>query len=308
MTIHELHDAPPPPLAAALATFEARFTYPLGHGRTFSISHGDDYPRFLRSTGDDARCFVAERDGRVIGALGVSLRRLTLPDGTDRRAAYVGDLKVDPDARSPTAFARLARAADAWARPRVTAAFGVVMDGTAVAPADYTGRAGVEPFAAVATVAIRRLPTDADAADACAVVADAADLFATLAAGRTWADGGDPAERSDIAPRWIVHPGGLACGRLEDTRRAKRLTTADGQEMVSGHLARLAWRTPAAAESVIQSARAHAARLGLPALFLSLPDADALPSTVGGTTTAAATVYAAGLPAGADWSLDTSEI
>src|SRR5207248_147124 len=45
MTVYALRDRPPPALALALTAFEHQFTYPLGPGRTFRLSHGDDYPR-----------------------------------------------------------------------------------------------------------------------------------------------------------------------------------------------------------------------------------------------------------------------
>ena len=66
MNLHHLSGPPTPELARALATFEEQFTYPLGPDRWFRISHGDDYPRFFRAIGE-AACFVAERDGRVVG-------------------------------------------------------------------------------------------------------------------------------------------------------------------------------------------------------------------------------------------------
>ena len=62
MNVHALSAPPPTALARALDRFEGQFRYPLGPGRSFRISHGDDYPRFFRAMGEGA-CFVAERDG-----------------------------------------------------------------------------------------------------------------------------------------------------------------------------------------------------------------------------------------------------
>src|SRR5947209_14573153 len=157
MTIHALRDRPTPQLARALAEFERRFTYPLGPGRSFRISHGDDYPRFFRAMGP-ATCFIAQKEDRVIGALGVAIRPLLMPDGNQRAVAYIGDLKVDPDARGTAVFLRLALAAVAWARPQVDAAFGVVMDGTAASPATYSGRAGIPAFLAAGKISVIRFP------------------------------------------------------------------------------------------------------------------------------------------------------
>jgi len=159
MIVHSLHDPPAPAIARALAELEEEFTYPLGPGRTFRISHGDDYPRFFRAIGA-ARCFVAEQQGRVVGALGVAVRRLILPDGSERTTGYIGDLKVAVEARGSLVFLRLVRAGDAWVRPQITAAFGVVMDGTPTTPAVYTGRAGIPAFREVGKMVIWRLPSD----------------------------------------------------------------------------------------------------------------------------------------------------
>src|SRR5258706_2631104 len=145
MKIHQLSTLPSPSLARALEEFELPFTYPLGPGKFFRISHGEDYSLFFRSQGE-ASCFIAEHQGRVVGALGTVIRRLRMPDGTERSAAYFGDLKIAPEARGGTVLIRLARAADAWVRPRVQAAFGVVMGGTSLTPDAYTGRVGIPGF------------------------------------------------------------------------------------------------------------------------------------------------------------------
>ncbi len=98
MIVHQLSGPPSPALAQALCEFETQFTYPLGENRSFCISHGTDYPRFFRAIGE-AACFVAERDGRALGTLGVALRDLLRPDGSMSSVAYFGDLK---DQSSPT--------------------------------------------------------------------------------------------------------------------------------------------------------------------------------------------------------------
>jgi len=57
---------------------------------------------------------------------------------------------------------------------------------------------------------------------------------------------GNPAERSETSPLWLLEPDGSACGRLEDTRRAKRLIADDGVEMRSAHLSCFAYQDPRA--------------------------------------------------------------
>jgi hypothetical protein len=315
MNLHELTGPPPPELARALAVFEERFTYPLGPGRTFRISHGDDYPRFFRSIGR-AVCFVAERQGRVLGSLAVAACPLRLPDGTSRDVAYLADLKVDPGARGGVVLLRLARAAQALMGP-LGAAFSVVMEGTAVTPADYTGRLGIPAFAPLARIAVLRLPATgaAEAGEGGhfrTTEAEGRACYERLSAGRYASPGGTPAERSETPAVWLTLPGGTACGRLEDTRRAKRLLADDGSELRSAHLACFACRTPQAGAELVRAALPLAAREGFPALFVAVPEAEAaaLCERLGArdVVVAPATVYGTGLEPGPAWNVNTSEI
>src|SRR5438132_11275505 len=114
MNVRQVSLAPEASLARLLEKFESQFTYPLGGERRFRISHGDDYPRFFRAIGE-AACFVAERQGDVLGTMGVAVRPLLLPDGRTVRSAYLGDLKVAPAARGGPVLLRLAQAAQGWA-------------------------------------------------------------------------------------------------------------------------------------------------------------------------------------------------
>src|SRR5438094_627504 len=122
MKVWQLSSPPSPALARVLAEFEAPFTYPLGPGKFFRISHGEDYTLFFRAQGNGA-CFIAEQNGRVVGAMGTAIRQLWMPDGTERLAAYFGDLKIAPEDRGGAVLMRLARAAEAWLRPKVEAGF-----------------------------------------------------------------------------------------------------------------------------------------------------------------------------------------
>jgi hypothetical protein len=300
---------PPPDLAAALARFEAGFTYPLGPGRTFRISHGDDYPRFYRAMGD-AVCFVAERGGEVLGVLAAAVRPLARPDGSVRPALYIGDLKIAPAARGGRVLVRLAEAMAAWAAGKADAGFAVVMGGTPVTPDRYTGRLGLPAFRELARVAVLRLPTDDAATPAEEVsAADGEAVFRRLAAGRYAAAGGNPTERSETAPTWLALPDGAACGRLEDTRRAKRLISDDGGEMVSAHLSCFGYADAAAGPRLLDAARARAAAIGVPALFVAVPEADAAPfAAVAGAVVAPAVVYGTGLEAGVPWAVNTAEV
>src|SRR5437762_3302074 len=116
MNVHQISGPTSPALSRALMDFEAPFTNSLGSEKFFRISHGEDYTLFFRSQGSPA-CFIAEQEGRVIGTLGTAIRRLWLPDGTERTVGYIGDLKIAADVRGGTILLRLARAAEAWLRP-----------------------------------------------------------------------------------------------------------------------------------------------------------------------------------------------
>ncbi len=315
MSVRVLRDRPSPELARALAEFESEFAYPLGPGRTFRISHGDDYPRFFRAIGD-AACFVAESRGRVAGTLGIAVHPIQLPDGGERNIIYAGDLKVSRSFRTGFTYLQLAWAAEPWLRTRADAGYCVVMDGTAATPPAYTGAAGIPGAVALTKLAVLRVPCPegprpgderfrADGALALAAYRD-------ISRGRYACLGGDPEARSEMPPTWLLAPDGLACGRVEDTRRAKRLVGDDGAELVSGHLACFAARSPEAGAELVRTAGRVAAASGLPALFVAVAAADApdLVRALGvdGVVDAPATVYGIGLPAGPAWNVNSSEI
>jgi hypothetical protein len=316
MIVRQLSEQPEPELARALAEFETVFSYPLGPGRSFRISHGDDYPRFFRAMGE-AACFVAENQGRVLGTVGAAVRELLLPDGSELKVGYVGDLKVTPEARTTFAFIQLAFAAQSWLSARVSSGFGVVMGGTAVLPSAYMGRVGLPGSLRLGQLDVLRIacapgqPVSEDErylttrqnADAC---------YRELCRGRYGSPGGFPEERSQMPPVWLLHPDGLACGRLEDTRRAKRLTEVGGGEMVSGHLAAFAFKTPQAGADLIRVALRQGRAAGLPALFVSVaePESVTLRDALGPVecVVAPATVFGVGLDPGPLWAVNSSEI
>lgn len=315
MIVHEFQTPPPASLAGALARFETQFTYPLGAGRSFRISHGDDYPRFFRAIGE-AKCFVAEEDDRVVGTLGAALRTLLLPNGNALRVAYLADLKVARSSYRGRVLLRLLNAARQWAAPYVSAAFGIVMDGTPITPQRYTGRLGLPAFEELANLVVLRLIASSDPAEDIhefVVTADRLeDCYRRLSGGRYAAIGGDPPERSETEPVWFMLPDGSACGRLEDTRRAKRLVEAAGEEMVSAHLSSFAYRDAEAGAVLLRAALARANREGFPALFVSVlaSGAPELLRYLQGinTVSAPATIYGTGLQPGMNWNVNSAEI
>ncbi|MCI0704206.1 MAG: N-acetyltransferase [Planctomycetia bacterium] len=319
MNVHRLTTAPSPELAKALTRFEEQFTYPLGPGRFFRISHGDDYPRFFRAIGD-AVCFVAERDGEVLGVLGLAATRVRIADGTERSAIYLGDLKVAPAARCGMALLRLAEAAGAWCVSLAECGFGVVMDGTPVTPDRYTGRLGIPHFREVAKIAVLKLPALVGSDAFITWEANAAtgeECFTRLTAGHISTAGGNALERSDTSPLWLVSPDGSACGRFEDTRRAKRLFADDGSEIISAHLSCIGYANHSALAELLRVACSVAAVRGFPALFAAVPmaESDAILAALNkpGVIVAPATVFATNFQPNQlwfhqPWSINTAEI
>lgn len=152
MTLTILEEKPSAEMAGRLEQFELLFTYPLGPTQRFRISHGNDYPLFFRAIGGgNSASFVAgDKRGEILGTLGAALRRVRLADGTLRVVAYVGDLKTRPGLDQGRTLVRLALEATRWCRARgALSAYGVVMDGTARLPADYSGRCGILPFSPI---------------------------------------------------------------------------------------------------------------------------------------------------------------
>jgi hypothetical protein len=314
-TVHVLQGPPPAALAAALARFEAQFDYPLGPGRRFRIDHGEDTTRFFRAMGEGAS-FVAERDGAVLGVIGASLRRLVLPGGEERPVVYIGDLKIAPEARGGRALPRLAAAVLEWVDGRASAAYSVVMDGTASSPARTTGRLGIPTFVVLGTTAVLRLSLRGGAStksDALIVDASRGEaLHRTLSAHQVVVHGGDAAVRSAMTPLWLASSGDGACGRLEDTERAKRLIDDAGVPMRSAHVSRFAYVDRDAAVALLRSALHRAAARGLPAMFVAVPrgDVEYLSQRLDGfeVVLAPATLHGFGIEPGLHWNLDTSEI
>jgi hypothetical protein len=299
--------APGAELAAAYARFEAAFTYPLGPEARFRIDHGGDPTAFFRAQGT-ARMWLALNAGVVVGAVAVAVRTLA---GSGRAIAYVGDLKVAPTLGGRRALPALLRAAHAWGAARAEAAYAVVMDG-GVAPDRYAARAGVPGLRRVDGCAVLRLAGDPGGAAAHLVAALAEAPVAAVAGVRPV--GGDPGLRSLMSPRWVATADGGAWGRIEDTRRAKRLhlVGAGGDELRAAHLGGTCWPDPAAGARLLRGALAQAQAAGLPALFTAVRPEDVaeLGRHLAGVDVrvAGASVFAtASAPAGR-WCIDTAEI
>lgn len=303
-----------PQMDRALERFEQQFQYPLSADQSFRISHGDDYQRFYRSLGA-ATCVSAWEEQAIVGVCAAAVRDVQMPTSGLRRALYIGDLKIAAPARGRRTLWRLAHAIRARHND-IEAAYGVVMNGTAAAPPAYTGRAGVPPFRVIAGARLWRLNTRVDpGAVTSAVPVPAVDgeaAFRWLARDHCYSLSGNPALRSVMPVQWWMAADGSACGRLEDTRRAKKLYLADGSELVSAHLGAFAYATPAAGERFLHDMLVRAGRARFSSLWVTtantalLPDMLLYPSAQ--TLTTRATLYGTGLDDAIDWNLSSSEI
>lgn len=85
--------AVPSGLERTLQEFEEQFSYPLGEGESFHVSHGGRYLNFFHAMGQASLC-VAMRREQVLGTLVGVRRPMRLADGRVVAATYVCDLKV----------------------------------------------------------------------------------------------------------------------------------------------------------------------------------------------------------------------
>ena len=303
-------------LCEALARFESQFRYPLGPTRSFRISHGTDYVTFFQAIGE-ARVFVAERGGTVLGTLAAVTRAVQFPRGETRRVAYLCDLKVAPHARGGRTLLHLMNAVrDRLDAPCGGRAYAVVMDGTARTPVAYTGQFSLPTFEKLDEIMVLRIPTNG--------VKSAEDQVRTTAArtvqaihdrltrGQYFPLGGVPAMRSQVQPAYLELADGCACGVLEDTRRGKRLFEDRSDEMLSAHLSSFAYANTADGVRMLRHSLALAKEAGFPGLFAAISRCDALKMVdclaVADTVLAPVTVYGCGFREKAAWGIDTSEI
>lgn len=302
MRIHRITGPPSPDMALCLARFEREFRYPLGPSESFSISHGDDYPRFFCSMGQSS-IYLAEIGDDIVGSLAVVHRTVVLADGTELPAAYLADAKVTKAFRGGMVLGRLAMAArDEILASGCTAAYSVVMTGSP--PSDrYTGRLGIPKFEELGKLAILRFDTT-EALEATSQCHDAgAEFYHRPLCG-------DPATASSFTPESLIVDG--ASGTLVDTRCGKRLWKSDGTEMIYAHLTELRFISDNSLFLLIESAMVRSRELEFPGMFTALPAGHRLikklkDASHGSMMMAEARVYGTDFPKG-DWMINTSEI
>jgi hypothetical protein len=228
---------------------------------------------------------------------------------------YVGDLKIAEEVRGRRILWRLAQAM-LTRHHDIDAAYGVIMDGTPAIPATYGGRAGVPHFLPIAGVRLWRLPTLVDAGATTSAVpvvgAHGEAVFRWLARDRCYSLSGNPTLRSVAPVQWWMAPDGSACGRLEDTRRAKKLFLADGSELVSAHLGAFAYATPAAGERFLRDMLMRARRARFASLWVTAAESAQLPDILqcppAQALTTRATLYGAGLDDALERNLSSADI
>ena len=289
-------------MALALADFEKEFSYPLGPGQSFSISHGADYSLFFRCMGE-ARIYLAEVSGSIVGALAVVQRTAVLADGSMIPAVYFCDAKVATAHRGRTVLGRLAlQARDETMARGYQAAYSVVMSGSI--PTDvHTGRLGIPQFNAIGRLAVLRFNTQHGFETAVSLPSGQSGAYHRFQAG-------DAAPSSKIIPQALEVDG--ARGILVDTRLGKRLWRSNGQEIVSAHLTSLHFESARALSDLIGAAIELTGQMGIAGLFMALPADDPIlgaiiESGIVTPTVAQATIFGTGLPEGR-WMVNTSEI
>ncbi|MEK7487562.1 MAG: N-acetyltransferase [Planctomycetota bacterium] len=318
MKIYALDEKPDVALANSLSKFESQFLYPLGETRKFRIDHGEDYSLFFRAMGRGC-CFIFEQKGIILGVMCVALKELLFPEGSLKTVMYLGDLKIAPEARGGYVFFRLFQALKEWSLwdKKPFPAFSVVMEGNALTPKDYTGRAGIPRFEELAKIMIVRIPCppqEKSSSKESTPPPSEKDhsLFRHLITGHYSSGWTRFSLRSQMEPQWFTLPENLACGLLEDTRRAKRLIDDQGEEMLSAHLSYFAYRDPLSGQKLLDQVLTDCSMRQVPFLFVSIP----LPElslfqdwlTSRKSTFAPASIYGTHFPAKALWQMNTSEI
>ena len=319
MTIHQLSSPPPPELGTALEEFEQSFLYPLGPEQKFRISHGREYLPFFRAMGE-VTLLVAEQEGEVLGTLVLVRRQLRIRSESgvhEEPAYYLCDLKLQPEWRRTPLLARLIGTAwkliEARDCPR---RYCVVMDGTGRLPTDYTGRMGVPLLEPLGEIMIMRLsPCETLAVDNTVRIApasDVEDLCQHIRGEGFSAACGLSSDRSLMTPLGFIDSTGLACGKLEDTRRGKRLHLESGEELLSAHLSNWAWTDAHAGARILRQALSVSIQNGFPALFAAIPRqwypqlAPLLHQIQ--IQEAPATIFGTGFDLNQNWWIDTAEI
>lgn len=312
MNLHCFKGAPPEWMSLALERFESQFQYPLGEDRHFSISHGRSYLPFFAAMGP-ATLLVAERQGEVLGTLVRVERWLHLHGNCPLKqlAHYMCDLKISSQARSSRVLALLMNEARRQIEHTGSrACYGIVMNGTASLPVNYTGRLGIPLFEKLAEIVVLRVAPSVQ--PPVPIAKTGPEAFPFPHAHDCVVTGGRSELRSQMQPVHLLDSLGKISGVVEDTRRAKCLWSDNGEELISAHLSGLHFDTARQGAEIVHQAVREVFQKQMPAVFLAIPKSKAqnlLPLLRDlNVHEAPATIYGHGLKAGYDWWVDTAEI
>ncbi|HPC35093.1 MAG TPA: hypothetical protein P5268_01630 [Candidatus Marinimicrobia bacterium] len=119
---------------------------PMESHLVINVDRAPDYFLLANLQGDDARVFVAEQDGVIVGAIGCCLREVLLA-GQLTRIGYIGGIKVAAAVRKGLTSFRLMNAVANYLRaiPVEMAIVITMTDNVAMAPI-LAGRVGMPPF------------------------------------------------------------------------------------------------------------------------------------------------------------------
>lgn len=271
---------PPEVYCKRLQEFERQFNYPLTETQTFRIEHSLDYERFFAAMGDSVTV-VVENAGNILGVLSATIRTLHKSCSRSEKWLYIGDVKVEESARGRHVLKRLFTATEAWVGSRCTKGYSVVMDGTGVTPATYTGRLGIPDFRAVQDIKILALSTQVllqQSVDTAQVETgeDSRTFNENMKAfnassGVPYWSSENISIRSCMRPVWLAVPRSECIGLLEDTRQAKRLYDSDSKELRYAHLSNVHYRSIEDLVPIVVEAGKIAYSLGCTELLLAVP-------------------------------------
>ncbi len=312
---------PPPEYCERLREFELQFDYPLTDTARFRIEHSLEYERFFSTLGESLTV-VVESGGTILGVLSSVIRTLRHSRGELEKWLYIGDVKIDPSARSGHVLKRLFLATRTWVGEKCTKGYSVVMEGTGVTPGTYTGRIGIPQFRPVQSVTILGLKTESlrqFPIDSAKILTsndphdDCEHLQRTQAHGRApqWSMG-NRSIRSRMKLVWLSDPSTGCTGLLEDTRGSKRLYDDNSEELLYAHLSSVQYRSPKDLIPIVVEAGRVAYDEGLTNLLVAIPatECSSLSGLVENTQheVLSSTVYATDQTEGLGLPISSSEI
>lgn len=280
MTSTHAWSKPPEVYCERLQEFERQFDYPLTDTRRFRIEHSREYERFFAAMGDSLTV-VVENAGKILGVLSGAIRTLNITKGKSEKWLYIGDAKIEESARGRHVLKQLFKATQSWVGIKCTKAYSVVMDGTGITPAMYTGRLGIPKFQPVQSVKLLAFSTSSllrHSVDTTNVERNGDPRAFTDSRQATqfprpaphWSNE-KTSIRSRMSPAWFTDTSTKCIGLLEDTRGAKRLWDTNDGELLYAHLSNTRYESLEDIIPIIVEAGKLAYTRGCKDLLLAVP-------------------------------------